>query len=576
LNRAPAASQPVTRAVITLPPGQELDGLNWPAVALSPDGTHLAYVATREGVPQLYLRAMDSLEATPIPGTDHAIDPFFSPDSQWLGFFAGGKMRKISVAAGNSVELADATTPRGAAWGNGGNIVFAPTSAGPLQQISDTGANSRALTQFEKGETTHRWPQFLPGSKALLFAVGSGFAAGSGANLRIESYSISSNQRHELAQGGTQPGYVPGYLVYLQLQSGMLMAAPFDADRMQVTGASLPVVESLLQSTPTSAAQYAVSDSGSLVYVPGEQTRQRNMVWVSRNGEEQLLAAPPRHYQSPRVSPDGRRVAMSIDAPTWQVWLYDLSREALTRLTFDSSYNRSPTWTPDGKRVVFISNKDSALNIYSQLADGGGGSERLNESKDITSPSSFSPDGRLLALNEVDPMTQRDIAVLQVSDHKEQPVLHTQANETAAHFSPDGRWLAYASDESGRWEIYVQSYPGLEGKWQISTDGGTEPVWNPKGRELFYRSGDKMMAVEISTQPTFSPGKPKMLFSGEYVAAPGNDSSPNYDVSPDGQRFLMLKEAEEGASSATTQIIVVQNWVAELKRRFSPDTATGR
>ena len=571
-NFKPAASSalPVIRSVIALPPGQQLDGLNSPAVALSADGSRLAYVAIRDGVSQIYLRPLDSLEATPIPGTENGASPFFSADGQWIGFFAGGKLRKIPISGGTSVALDDATTPRGATWSSRGVIVFAPTSAGGLQQIPDAGGSATPLTQFKKGETTHRWPQFLPGGRSLLFAVGSGFAAGGGANLHIVGYSVSAGQQYDVAQTGTQPEYVPGYLVYIQAGTGTLMAVPFDAKRMAVTGTAIPAVESVLQSTPTAAAQYAVSENGSLVYVGGEQTSQRNLVWVSRDGSEQTLAAPPRRYQAPRLSPDGRRIAASIDSPTPQVWIYDLTRDALTRLTFEGTYNRSPTWTPDGKRVAVISNKDGALNIYSQSADGGGSMERLNESKNITNPSSFSPDGRLLAMDEIDPVTQQDIAVLQVSDHKEQPFLHTVFNESAARFSPDGHWLAYASDESGRREIYVQSFPGPEGKWQISTDGGTEPVWNPKGHELFYRNGDKMMAVDISTQPNFSAGKPRMLFAGQFVAAAGSD--PNYDVSPDGQRFLMLEEAEPGTSTASAQIIVVQNWVNELKRRGASDS----
>jgi Tol biopolymer transport system component len=238
-------------------------------------------------------------------------------------------------------------------------------------------------------------------------------------------------------------------------------------------------------------------------------------------------------------------------------------------LTFQGTYNRTPVWSPDGKRIAVISNKDAAQNTYWLMADGSGEMQRLNTSTDITSPTSFSPDGRLLALNQVDPVTQRDIWLVQLSDLKTWPFLRTPVNETSARFSPDGHWIAYASDESGRWEIYVQPYPGPGGKWQISTDGGTEPVWNLKGRELFYRSEDKMMAVDISTRPAFSAGKPRMLFAGDYFFAPGSDSAPEYDVSPDGQRFLMLKDSG-GSTAAQSQIVVVQNWAAELKRGLAP------
>jgi len=255
--------------------------------------------------------------------------------------------------------------------------------------------------------------------------------------------------------------------------------------------------------------------------------------------------------------------------------LYDLSRETLTRLTFEGNSNFLPVWTPDGKRIAFTSykerptNKEGPSNIYWQRADGSGGLERLTTSDYLNSPTSWSPDGQLLAYFEVNPTTGWDIWVLNLSDRKAQPFLRTPFNEIAPQFSPNGRWLAYVSDESGHldWEIYVQPYPGPGGKWQISTEGGTEPVWNPNGRELFYRSGDKMMAVDIATQPGFTAGKPRMLFEGPYMASPFMYS--NYDVSPDGQRFLMLKPGEAG-EAVPTQINVVLNWFEELKRRVPP------
>jgi Tol biopolymer transport system component len=275
----------------------------------------------------------------------------------------------------------------------------------------------------------------------------------------------------------------------------------------------------------------------------------------------------------PRLSPDGRRVAVGIVEQESQVWLYDLSRDTLTRLTFEGNANAYPTWTPDSKRIALQSNKEGQNNIFWQLADGSGGLERLTTSENATSsPSSWSRDGQLLAFSEITPATGNDIWVLRMSDpsagsgqvRKAQPFLRTPFNEGAPRFSPDGRWLAYPSDESGRYEIYVQPYPGPGGKWQISTEGGTEPVWNPNGRELFYRNGDKMIAVDIATQPGFTVGKPRMLFAGPYV--PTVTMFPNYDMSPDGQRFLMLKPSES-TETAPTQINVVLNWFEELKQK---------
>jgi Tol biopolymer transport system component len=552
--------RPVTRTVITLPPGEQLAGLDQPAVALSPDGSHLAYVAIRGGIQQLYLRAMDSLEARPIPGTEGVTNPFFSPDGQWLGFFASGKLKKVLVTGGAAITLVDAFLSRGASWGSQGMIAFAPTTNVALQQVSDAGGTPQPLTRLEKGEVSDRWPEFLPGGKALLFA------ANSSTNAQVAVQSVSTGQRRNLLQAGLNPRYAPsGHLVYAQ--AGTLMAVPFDPQRLTVTGAAVPVLEGVLQSN-SGAAQYSLSATGSLVYVPGGvQPTQRRLVWVDRKGIEQPLPAPPHAYRFPRFSPDGQRVAVTIEEPEENVWIYDLARDTLTRLTFQGSVNLMGAWTPDGKRIAFDSNKEGPQNLFWQRADGSGGLERLTTSEYTQAPNSWSPDGQLLAFVEITPTTGYDIWVLRLSDRKAQPFLRTQFNESAPRFSPDGRWLVYVSNESGRFEVYVQPYPGPGGKWQISTDGGTEPVWNRNGRELFYRNADKMMAVDIATQPGFTVGKPRMLFEGQHVPTP--TTFPNYDVTADGQRFLMLKASEQ-AQAAPTQINVVLNWFEELKQKVPP------
>jgi serine/threonine protein kinase/Tol biopolymer transport system component len=571
-NLKPSPPQPVTRTVINLPSGQQLTGLDsGVAVALSPDGTHLAYVARQGGTQQIYLRAMDSLEARPVPGTEGAVSPFFSPDGQWLGFFAGGKLKKVSVSEGAAVNVGDTAVPGGGSWGSKGMIAFAPTLVGALQQVSDSGGAPQKLTRLEKGEVSQRWPEFLPGGKAVLFAASPTSGNWTAAHIAVQSF--ETGERRNLVQGGgTLPRYAPsGHLVYAQ--GGNLIAVPFDPQRLSSTGAAVPVVEGALQSPSSGATQYSFSATGTLVYVPGGvQGAQRRLVWVTRNGAEQPLAAPAHAYLAPRLSPDGRRVAVTITEQESQTWLYDLSRETLTRLTFEGNSNQYPVWTPDGKRIAFQSSKEGPLNIFWQLADGSGGLERLATSEDTQAAHSWSPDGQLLAFIEVNPTTRFDIWVLRMGDpspgsglvRKAQPFLRTPFNESVPRFSPDGRWLAYISDESGRYEIYVQPYPGPGGKWQISTEGGTEPAWNPNGRELFYRSGDKMMAADIATQLGFAAGKPRMLFEGPYLPTPS--TIPNYDVSPDGQRFLMLKPVEQ-TGAAPTQINVVLNWFEELKRR---------
>jgi Tol biopolymer transport system component len=359
------------------------------------------------------------------------------------------------------------------------------------------------------------------------------------------------------------------------------MAVPFDPQQLAVTGAAVPVVEGVLQSTIYGDAQYSLSVTGSLVYVPGAvESAQRKLVWVSRNGTEEPLAAPPHAYLNPRLSPDGQRAAVTIEEEEDQIWLYEPARETLTRFTFEGSLNNPSVWTPDGKWIAFSSNRQGVQNIFRQPADGSGSAERLTTGDYAQIPMSWSPDGKLLSFFEVNPNTGYDLWVQRMDGPATSPgqapstgsgqarnaqlFLRTPFNESVPKFSPDGRWLAYVSDESGRYEIYVQPYPGPGGKLQISTEGGTEPVWNRSGRELFYRNGGKMMAVDIATQPNFAVGKPRMLFEGKYQQSPG--TAPNYDVSPDGQRFLMLKPSEQ-AQAAPTQINVVLNWFEELKRR---------
>jgi serine/threonine-protein kinase len=557
LRSAPPA-KPVSRFVITLPPGQRFESGQQTSLALSPDGAQLAYVATEGNTPRLYLRALDSLDTRPLPGTEGASNPFFSPDGQWLAFYANAQLKKVAITGGAVITLAQASAvPRGATWGSQGTIVFA-NAAGVLQRIPDAGGSPQPLSPLGKVENSLRWPEFLPGGQAVLFATGAASATG-----EIAAQLIGSGERRDLiqVQGVTPPRYATsGHVVYAH--AGNLMAVPFDPWRLEVTGAAVPVLEGIRQATVTGAAQFSISATGTLVYVGGfARGDQSTLVWVDRTGKEQPLAAPARVYETPRISPDGRRVAVTVEG---QVWLYNLSRETFTRFTFEGSTNNRPVWTPDGKRIAFYSNKDGPTNIFWQLADGSGGLERLTTSNFIHVPTSFSSDGQLLAFHEANPDTGNDMWVLRLSDRKTQPILRTPFDEGAPRFSPDGRWLAYVSNESGRNEIYVQPYPGPGGKWLISTEGGMEPVWNPNGRELFYRSEKKLMAVDITTKPSFAVGKPHTLFEGPYVQA----VLPifNYDVSPDGQRFLMIKPVEQ-EHAAPSQINVVLNWFEELKRR---------
>ena len=560
--------QPVSRFALTLPLtellGARTSGMFEPVVALSPDGTRLVYVANQ----QLYLRLMDSLEARPIPGTEGAAAPFFSPDGQWVGFFADGKLKKVSISGGAALTLCDAPNSRGASWGPDDTIVFAPTPNSGLFQVSAAGGTPQVLTTLKAGDVAHDYPHSLPGGKAVLFRV---WGSTSLATSRIEVHVLGTGERRVLVQGGTHVRYVPtGHLVYAQAGTpGTLLAVPFDLERLEVTGNPFPIVESVFQSSNNGLAQFSFSHSGSLVYVPGGlQAAAFSLVWVDRQGAVEPLGAPPHTYRNIRLSPDGRQVASTIADASIDVWVYDISRGTLTRLTFEGR-NGHPIWTPDGMRLTFRSNREGGpLNLFWKPADGSGAAERLTTSEQDQSPTSWSPDGQVLAFYERSfaegqASTDRNIWVVPLEGEREpRPFLQTPFNEGGAVISPDGRWLAYVSNESGRFDVYVQPFPGPGGKRQISTEGGNEPVWSRNGEELFYRNGNQMMAVEITTEPTFSAGTPSILFEGAFRR--GSVLRADYDIAPDGQRFVML---QQGGTDALTQINVVLNWFEELMQR---------
>jgi len=528
----------------------------------------MAYVANRGGTGQLYVRSMDSFESRPLSGADGAIAPFFSPDSQWIGFFAESKLKKISLNGGAAVTISAASMGGpgiGATWGSNGNIIFQTLISGGVWQVPSAGGTPERLATLGRGKINNRWPSFVPGSKAVLFTSS---PSASWASPQLELYRLDTGKLQTLISG-TRPYYTPiGQLVFAQ--GGTLMAVPFDLQRLEIKGTPVPVVEGIMQSLETGLAQYSISDNGSLAYVPGGiQGGQSTLTWVDRKGVEKALPIPSHSYRVPRISPDGKRVAVVLDELGGNVWTYDLARDTLTRLTFEGGGTNTVAWAKDAKRVVF--NAGGPANLFWQPADGSGKAERLTRSENQQNPFSFSADGQTLAYSELDPATSWDIWLLRLSDpsassgqgRKAELFLRTSSYETVPVFSPDGRWLAYVSDETGRFEIYVRPYPGPGGKWQASTDGGAEPVWNPNGRELFYRNGPEMMAVDVASQPGFSAGKPRVLFTGPYLSITA--TTPSYDVSPDGQRFLMMKPNEQQPSS--NQINIVQNWFEELKRR---------
>jgi len=554
------ATRAITRLVVTLPLTDQL-ALGDRGIALSPDGSRLVYVARHgDSDYRLYMRAINRFEATPILGTEGASNPFFSPDGQSVGFSAEGKLKKVSLSGGAPLTLCSAPAMRGATWDPDDTIIFTPSTGSGLYRVSAGGGTPTpvAVPDRKKGEVSYRWPEVLPGGRALLFTILAG------ADMRIGVLLLETGERRVLVEGGTYPQYVPpGYLVYAR--AGGLQAVPFDLRRLAVTGPPVSVLEGVAMNPVNGWVKLSSSADGSLAYIPGVSgASEHTLLWVDRNGgAAQPLPAPLRGYLAPRLSPDGQRLAVGIEDSNPGLWIYELARGTLTRLTA-SALNPYQIWTPDGKRVTLRSALGNRFDLDWMPVDGSGVAERLTTGEGLPIPDSWSPNGQVLAYSEQNPTTGWDIWVLKlVGDRKPRLFLQTPANEDGAIFSPDGHWLAYQSDETGRNEVYVRPFPDPGRKWQISNEGGTEPLWARNGRELFYRNGNRMMAASVETKPTFAAAKPKLLFEGNYAAG-ADGFVRRYDVSPDSQRFLMVKEAAQEQSAS--QINIVLNWFEELKR----------
>ena len=557
---AGSESPQILRFVVEVPPGEEL-ALGWGSVAVSPDGGRLAYVATREGVRRLFLLEMDESEAVVIAGTEDAFDPFFSPDGQWVGFFTDDKLKKVSVRGGPPVTLCDAANSRGASWGPDDTIVFAAGSPTSLSRVSSGGGMPEILTtpDPEQREFGHLWPELLPNGRAVLFAIdtGEGFD-----NALIAVQSLETGERKVLLEGGTAPRYAPtGHIVYAR--EDKLLAVPFDLEDLVVTGHPIPVLENVAVNRFLGFAQFSFSRDGLLAYMPTDYSEaKRRLVWVDRNGGVEPLPSPDRAYRLPRVSPNGQRVAVVISTlATSDIWTYDLQREALAQLT-ELGRVSAPVWTPDGEQIAFVYGGAALGNLYWQAADGSASGQSLWGGQYSGVPTSWSPDGKMLAIAKHDPPTGWDIFVLRMGDEPE-PLVRSPFSEGGAVFSPDGHWIAYFTGlESGGGAIYVQPFPRSGAEWQVSPEGGREPVWSRDGRELFYRKGNEMMVIPIQTSPTFNAGEPRLLFEGGFQR--GDPAQPNYDVAPDG-RFLMI---ESTGGPTATKLNVVLNFFEELKQRM--------
>ena len=540
-------------------------------LVISPDGRRIVYVAQIEGTRrQLYVRPLDGIVATPIEGTQGmGYTPFFSSDGESIAFLDGGKLKKVSLSGGPSTTLCEATSVTGGSWDSEDTIIFAggTQSGRGLYRVSAGGGEpeSLAIIDSENSEVEYRQPEILPGGKVVLFTLHR--ADGS---FQIAALSLETGKKKIVVEGGRDPHYAPtGHLIYEAATTGTLMALPFDLERVEVIGKSAPILEGVRQRA-CCAADYTVSLDGTLAYIPDPFLYPSRLVWVDREGREvEPLIKASNQYRIPRLSPDGQRLAVGIRG---DIWIHDLSLGTRIRLTF-GGFNYQPVWTPDGKRVTFVSRRpgppdlpslySGRRRLYWKQADGSGEIELLQEADGFLNPTAWAPDGQTLAFFEASYGSAgpglHDLRLLQLGGDTSEFVA-TPFDERSPMFHPDGGWVAYVSNESGRDEVYVQSYPDPRGKLAISTEGGREPMWSRDGRELFYRQGLQMIVVPVTTKPTFTAEEPQLLFAGPYLTSPHISQ---FDVSNDGKRFVMIRPDEESTSA---QIHVVLNWFEELKR----------
>ena len=508
----------------------------------------------------LWLRALDEMEARQIEGGDDAATPAFSGDSEWVSFARDQVLLRMVVSGGAPQRISSLDgTPRGIDW-RGDEIVFSGEVSSGLFRVRASGGEPEVLTVLDKDrrEKTHRFPQMLPGGDAVLFTLATS-TTGSYDEASIAVASLKTGEYKIVLEGGANARYSStGHIVFAR--NGALHAATFNLDTLEVTGQPVRVLEGVMTSPVGGAAEFALAENGSLVYAPGlSGTENRRVVSVNRAGRVEPLIDTARPFTALRLSADGRYVAFQVHACIDSIWLYAMDRGTLTRLTSEWD-NALPVWDPSGREIAVTSARAGAYNLYKLAVDGGSQAERLATSVYTQVPTSWSPDGSFLAFHESRVETGADVLLLSLSgDRNPKPFLNGRANEMWATFSPNGAWIAYQSDETGRFEVYLRRYPD-GGSLPVSTEGGTYPVWNPNGRELFYRSSDKMMSVAIETKGDLALGRPAMLFENRY----GRSAFSTFAVTPDGQRFIDLDDSV--AEPAPTHLVLVQNFSEELNR----------
>ena len=540
-QRAPASSATpaLSRFVETLPPGLQLAPA--PAFALTQDGRRLAYVAIQDGTRALYVRDLDDAAARALAGTQDADQPFFSPDGHWVGFFAESKLKKVAVGGGAPIVITGVSNPRGGTWLPDNTIVYAPSAAAPLLRIPAEGGKAEPASTLDRqlNEASHRWPHALPGGEAIVFAAGPTVSAREWIEAHIVAQSLMGNRRRAITPHGTFPQFAPtGHLLYSQI--GTVYAHAFDPGTFQTSGDAFPILERMAWGGGINGGSllWAVSPAGTMAYVAGFE-RQFEVVLLDRQGRERVVM-PPGSYHSPQLSPDGKLIAVTVVGTTdSEVWIHDIARGTTTRLT-SGGRNLWPIWSSDGTQIAYASSREGSTNVYWRRADGSGREEQLTSSAYSFIPQSWSPDGRDIVVTDVDPRRPNRIAVMSTEGARPIRVFPTgDSPSTIASLSADGRWMTYVSSESGRNEVYVRPYPGPGAALQISTAGGDEPLWVGPAHELFFRRGETIFVVTLtSVGGRLTASAPKQVFTGRFAPA---GTRTGYSVSADGRTFVFLK-----------------------------------
>jgi Tol biopolymer transport system component len=567
LWRSAHRAAPVVHAAIPAPAGAtfNLGGTSPGPVAVSPDGRRLAFTARDEkGATLLWVRDLADVASRPLAGTSGAAYPFWSADSRRIGYFSGGRLRRIDAGGGPPLTLCDASNGKGGAWNAHGDIVFAPTHASALYRVAEAGGDATPVTTLDEkhGEISHRHPRFLPDGTHFLFLAR---AAASGANAeknRVMVGSLGGGPPRELMHGLTNTEFASGHLLFVRESN--LMAQPFDASRLAPRGDPFPVAEEISVLTGASFGVFSASANGVLAYQTGNQTSDAVLTWKDRTGADTGVVGEAATYVELSLSPDGGRAAATIvdpEAGTLDVWIWDVARGIKTRFTFSPGDERAVAWSRDGRRLAYSSERGGHFDIFVKDVEGGGDETLVLTDGNDKYPSSWTPDGRTLVFSSNDGK-QYDLCVVPLTEGgKPEKLLATGFDEAAGALSPDGRWLAYQSNESGRYEVYVTFFPRVGRRWQVSLRGGTHPRWRRDGRELYYvtEDGEHMAAAVDGAGGTFVVGQVTKLFDGPYLAGPYR-----YDVAADGKRFLVVAGRP---LKALPPMNLVLNWPAGIERR---------